>query len=271
MALYSLNCVELIFLKGEKMRKKWRYISIFLLGALFLFACSTNKEPLLLNNTNAQELVIVLHGFARNGNSMKEISQALHQQGFQICRLNYATIGQSVEEVKEDVFRQINSCIADDNLGDKNQVNFFGHSLGGLLIRAYLAQESTLIDSGKLGRVVMSGTPNKGSEVGDHYRGRWWSSMLGGMSQALGTLPTDFAKSLPEPAFRAGVIAGNRGWKRTSEFFDNANDGLVSVDATKLKNMKDFIVLDVSHASMKRSELVIRQIGSFLKTGNFIR
>lgn len=218
-----------------------------------------------MGDTHAKELVVVVHGFARNGASMGEISQALQEEGYLVCRLNYSSITQSVEQVQQDAFHQIDQCI-----GNKKRVNFFGHSLGGLLIRSYLAQNPALLESGRLGRVVMSGTPNKGSEVGDHYRDKWWSGMLGGMSQSLGTQPTDFAQTLPDPAFHVGVIAGNRGWKRTQDFFEKANDGLVSVEATKLENMKDFIVLDVNHASMKKSSLVIKQIESFLKTGHFV-
>lgn len=237
---------------------------LFLLWIFLLTGCATHEKPLWFDNENAHETVVVVHGFGRSGSSMDNISHALHQQGYLVCQLDYSSIGETVEQVKQAAFSQIDQCVT-----KKARVNFVGHSLGGLLIRSYLAEDPALLEQGRLGRVVMSGTPNKGSEVGDHYADSWWFGWLGGMSQALGTQQADFAQTLPTPQFRAGIIAGKRGWKMTQNMFQKANDGLVSVDSTKLKNMQDFIVLDVNHASMKRSLQVIEQITAFIKNGYF--
>ena len=55
----------------------------------------------------------------------------------------------------------------------------------------------------------------------------------------------------------------------TEKYFTSANDGLVSVESTKLANMKDHIVLEVGHASIRYDKEVTNQILYFIKNGRF--
>ncbi len=89
---------------------------------------------------------------------------------------------------------------------------FVTHSMGGMLVRAYLQQNK--ID--RLGRVVMLAPPNQGTEVVDYYNlrapflGRMLRSVLG---PASGQMRTD-AEALPArlgPAnFEVGIIDRHR-------------------------------------------------------------
>lgn len=67
--------------------------------------------------------------------------------------------------------------------GYAGRVHFVGHSLGGLLIRAYLQNKRME----KLGRFVLIGTPNRGSELVDRFRDNWHLSLFGPTTAALGT------------------------------------------------------------------------------------
>ena len=79
----------------------------------------------------------------------------------------------------------------------------------------------------------------------------------------------------PPPSTRqeglsAGVIAGNRTIDPiTSAVLDGPNDGRVAVDDTKVEGMKDFVVVEHSHAFMMRMRRTIDLTLAFLANGTF--
>ncbi|MEC8427476.1 MAG: alpha/beta fold hydrolase, partial [Pseudomonadota bacterium] len=145
-----------------------------------------------------------------------------------------------------------------------NRIHFVGHSLGGLVIRAYL-QENPVET---LGRVVLIGTPNQGSDFVDRYQDRWWLKMLGPTTQALGTGPDSLVKSLQVPDYPVGVIAGVQE-SANDAYLPGDDDGLVSVAATKLEGMKDFRLVEVGHSAMRYDDTVAQLTVAFLRNGAF--
>jgi hypothetical protein len=49
----------------------------------------------------------------------------------------------------------------------------------------------------------------------------------------------------------------------------NEDDGMVSLESTKLDGMTDFLVVSSSHAFIMRSDEVGRQVVHFLQSGRF--
>ena len=139
--------------------------------------------------------------------------------------------------------------------------------MGGLLIRAYLAERR--VDN--LGRVVLMGTPNQGTEVVDQFRDKWWMKMMGPMANALGSDSNSFPSTLKPPYYPVGVIAGVRERGNNEHLIPGKDDGLVSVESTKLEGMSDFIVLETSHSGMRYNKSVAKQTVNFLRKGRFIR
>ncbi len=74
------------------------------------------------------------------------IKFTLKKNWFKVVTVGYHSLKQSPEEIVESISKQIDECCK--NITTK--VNFVGHSLGGLMIRAYL-QDNKLTN---LGRVV---------------------------------------------------------------------------------------------------------------------
>ena len=83
--------------------------------------------------------------------------------------------------------------------GTSDPVHFVGYSMGGLIIRAYLQKYRPQ----HLGRVVMLGTPNQGSEVADAIRHFWlYRRFYGPAGQELITDQTAFAHLFDRPVLR---------------------------------------------------------------------
>ena len=213
------------------------------------------------------ENVIIIHGFGQNAKGMHSITNGLQEAGYSTCALEYKTVGRSIHAIKKQIGQQINDCFS--TFRKENKTHFIGHSLGGLMIRSYLSEYPSERHQYKIDKVIMMGTPNNGSPISDSYQEKSIFGLLGEMSLALGTDEGDFAKSLPEPSYKTGIIAGNKPWRLTRKAFNEPNDGLVPVSSTKLPNMDDFIELNVDHASMRTDPIVMNNILTYLTNGRF--
>jgi pimeloyl-ACP methyl ester carboxylesterase len=147
------------------------------------------------------------------------------------------------------------------------KIHFVTHSLGGILVRSYLSRHTIP----NLGRVVMLGPPNQGSEVVDKL-GSWrvFKKLNGPAGNELGTDKNSTPNKIGPTNFCVGVIAGDRSinWIN-SLLIPGRDDGKVSVERTKLAGMSDHIVLHATHPFLMRNRAAIRQTLHFLRTGRF--
>ncbi len=245
------------------MKQKLIYVVVLALLIPASFGCVST--PAGTPPDGLKETVVLLHGFGRNGKSMWLLQDRLESAGFDVVVIEYKSTGKSPEAVIDSVSSQINK-----RCRDKRNVHFVGHSLGGLMIRAYFSKPENKYMLEKLGNVVMFGTPNSGTALVDKYKDRWWLALMGKTALSLGTGFDDLPAKLPVPPFKAGIIAGSNGSFMSDPIFKESNDGIVGVSSTHISNMKDYIEIDVNHTMMRYNGEVARQTLSFLKTGKFI-
>ena len=208
--------------------------------------------------------VILLHGLARTDRSMGKIENVLTRQGYCVTNVSYDSREGDIETLaSKAIVPALIDCPAADS------VHFVTHSLGGILLRQYLSNYS--IEN--LGRVVMLGPPNQGSEVVDELRDVPGFGFINGEAgQELGTDANSVPRRLGPANFDLGVIAGTSSVNPVlSEMIPGPDDGKVSIESTRLEGMSDHIVMDVSHTFMMRDDEVIEQVISFLQSGKFRR
>jgi len=211
-----------------------------------------------------QDGVVLLHGISRTSQSFRKMQNAIEASGFATLNLDYASRRKALERLAEDIHPAIERFTG----GIEGSIHFVGHSMGGLLARAYLARNRPK----RLGRVVMLGTPNGGSEIADRLKNflpyRAW---FGPAGQQLGTLRDATIKAiLPPVDYPVGIIAGNRSiYPLTSVFLPKPHDGRVSVENTRLDGMVDHIVIGAPHPWLMRNGLAIEQTIAFLREGRF--
>ncbi len=206
--------------------------------------------------------VILLHGMARSARSMKPLASDLCRAGYRVRNQAYPTRPHDVDELsRRYVAPAIDAC------RDGTPIHVVTHSLGGILIRAYLQNHALPPGS----RVVMLAPPNQGSEVADHVRGwplyRWW---MGRVGQQLGTGPDAIVHRLGRIDAELGVIAANRSLQPWfSRLLPGPDDGAVAVSSTRLPEMRDFIVIDTSHSLLMFNRQVRHQVLQFIRKGRF--
>ena len=208
------------------------------------------------------ECVILLHGLARTSRSMEELQQKLEKVGYQVINVSYDSRHQPIETLARNV---VPTAAAQCAAGV--QINFVTHSLGGILVRFYLSESG--LDH--LGRVVMLGPPNQGSEAVDALASMpGFEALNGPAGLQLGTGPDSIPNQLPAADFEVGIIAGSRSINLfLSLLIPGADDGKVSVERAKLEGMTDFLVVPHTHPMMMDSDDVIEQVIFFLRHGRF--
>ena len=219
---------------------------------------------LIASVASAKEAVILLHGLARTDKSMTRMAEAIEQEGFTVLNVDYPSREATVEALAAKV---IDAALADPKLRDATRIHFVTHSLGGILVRQYLKAKRP----GRLGRVVMLGPPNQGSEVVDKV-GDWrvFTALNGPAGKQLGTGPDSVPNQLGPVDFELGVIAGDRSinWIN-SLMIPGPDDGKVSVERTKVAGMKAHLVIHATHPYLMRNSTAIRETIHFLRHGQF--
>jgi pimeloyl-ACP methyl ester carboxylesterase len=213
--------------------------------------------------TAAADCVVLLHGLARTSSSMEPLADVLTRAGYRVVNVDYPSREKPIEELAP---LAIGSGL--EGCGPEPTVHFVTHSLGGILVRYYLANNKFA----NLGRVVMIAPPNQGSEVVDNLGDiPGFNEFNGPAGAQLGTDKNSVPLSLGPVDFELGIIAGTETVNIIlSQYLPNPDDGKVSVASTRVEGMQDFIEVPYSHPFIMRAPLVLKQTQEFLTRGKFI-
>jgi len=202
--------------------------------------------------------VVAVHGLWMVGGVMAILRRRLEPQGFDFHPFGYSSIRDGLDanaaRLAEFVARV-----------PGRTVHLLGHSLGCVVIRAMLERHA------RPGRVVCLGPPFAGSITAERV------ARLPGGAHVIGRSLRDL---LARGGFGStaagreiGIIAGRVpiGLGRLFGSFAGPNDGMVTVEETRLTGAADHIVLPVAHTSLLWSREVAHQVAHFLRFGGFDR
>ncbi|TVQ84216.1 MAG: alpha/beta fold hydrolase [Micavibrio sp.] len=210
-----------------------------------------------------QDYVVLLHGITRSSRAMQRMEDYFRQHGYHVINIDYKSREYTIDRLAEHVYEEISDITAEA----EHRIHFVGHSMGGLIIRAILNRHRPE----NLGRVVMLGTPNQGSEVADFLENNiLFQNFYGPAGLQLVTDQRRIAHLFGEVDFDLGIIAGTRSIDPLSSLvLPGSDDGKVTVERTKLEGMTDHLVLPTTHTFMMRNAQVLSQTRHFIENGTF--
>lgn len=208
------------------------------------------------------EVVIVLHGIGRSNKSMVRLAAHLRAKGFFVVNMNYPSTRVSLEDSAGYVRQVVESLEGIDS------ISVVAFSMGGLVARAWLGENG---GDPRLKRIVFIGSPHLGADLASLFEENWaYKQLLGPAGQQLFIPAEGAALPLPVPEVEFGVIAGERGNDTGyNPLIPGDDDGMVSVDSTRLPGAADFACVRTIHTLLNKAPDTLEFTVRFLKEGRF--
>ncbi|EKA7393265.1 TPA: triacylglycerol lipase [Vibrio parahaemolyticus] len=203
--------------------------------------------------------IIILHGLYMHGLVMQPLSQKLRKLGYETQVISYNTVAIDESSLFDSIDHSLNPLTANV---------LVGHSLGGLMIKRYLANRKPT--TSLISHVVAIGSPLKGASIVGRIQDLGLGAILGN-SPHHGLNKHDDAWAFPQ---KLGSIAGTVPIGARPLLIRNDNtmsDGTVTVEETRLDGMQDHIEVQQTHTSLIYNTFVPQQIDHFIRTDYFRR
>jgi pimeloyl-ACP methyl ester carboxylesterase len=202
--------------------------------------------------------VVLLHGLGRSPRTFRWAERRLRRAGFSTTNIGYPSRRAPIEALADAVAERLPA--------DARPLHFLTHSLGGIVLRCLVQRRRPQ----HLGRVVMLGPPNGGSQLAARLKPRWYYRLvMGPAGQQIGTDADSIPRRLGPVDFPLGVIAGNRSLDPFRFLIGGESDGKISVEETRVEGMTDWWCLPRGHGFLLFDARVIDQAVHFFRHGRF--
>ncbi len=208
------------------------------------------------------EGVLLVHGITRSSKSMAAYRPPLEKAGFQVFPFDYPSTRVDLDTAADYLHQVIES------LDGIERLHVVAHSMGGVVTRTYRAKHQ----DERLNRLVLVGSPQKGAELADLMRGKAnlvFKTIFGPAGQQLVTDSDGFLKKLPPPDVEFAVIAGGHPPNGFNPLIPGDDDGIVSLESTRLSGAADFLFVESLHLALNRNEATHAATVRFLQLGKF--
>jgi pimeloyl-ACP methyl ester carboxylesterase len=208
-------------------------------------------------------VIVYVHGLWQSGGEAVLLRRRLALQLDADARaFSYPSVAADASSNARQLAKYLSALSADS-------LHLVGHSLGGLVILKAFELEPALHAGLPPGRIVLLGSPLRGSRTARNLARLPFGRKIMGRSIHEEVLTA--RERQWNGARELGVIAGDSGigLGRLVGSLRGPSDGTVLVEETLIERARDRVVLRVSHTGMLFSGAVARAAGAFLSTGSF--
>jgi len=200
--------------------------------------------------------LLFVHGMGRSPLSGWPMLRRLKRRGIAVATFGYVTARPDFEAIRQRLQARI------ERLAQQGDYAFAGHSLGGVLLRAALANLPPEVAPPK--RLFLIATPVHASRLARKFQHRLAYRMLTGDCGRLLASDARMA-ALPLPCVPTTAIIGTRGlpWK-PDPFLGEPNDGVVAVSEVCAGWLADQVRIPAVHtlipASRAVADIILRRL-----------
>ncbi len=218
------------------------------------------QERPLVDGTRAP-LVILLHGLARSHRSLGALEARLSAEGYEVLAFEYASTRADIEGHAAHLATLLERHMP------AREVHFVTHSLGGLVLRALLADASApWREVHRLGRAVTLAAPHGGAHIA--AEALEWDLPGWLLGPALHQLGDGRAAALPAPSLPFATVAGVRGSRGGwNPWVPGDDDGLVAESEAHLVGEAAALQHRVVHSFIMSDPEVLDWVVAFLTDG----
>jgi len=209
-------------------------------------AASCKQEP---------KAVFLIHGWGVRAVAMGRLASALADEGFTVYNYDYPTSKRNIGEHSGIFLSLYRHVLSTEKLAE---IYFVTHSMGGILLRAALAQMDEP-ECRSIEAIVMLGPPNRGSVLaylGEGKAARGINASLADMTPS----PDSYVRNIPPPPFLppVGIVAGKY-------------DGKVTLDSTLLPDGMpcERTIVACTHPGLRNPKCTLAPILSFFRSKTF--
>lgn len=215
-----------------------------------------------------KDTVVIIHGIGQYAWNMAGVEFSLKKQGYKTLNISYPSLKKNIDSLSDVIHDELKRKGVWESASPK--IHFTTHSMGGLVLKAYLNKYKKEIPLKKLGQVVMLAPPHGGSDIADlllNFLPYKW--IYGPAGQELTTKAQ--IQNQAKIYYNLGIIAGNKEWPYiiAAHILPNESDGRVALEKTKIMGMKDHITLSATHSFIAWKPSIHKQIIYFIKNMKF--
>jgi pimeloyl-ACP methyl ester carboxylesterase len=192
--------------------------------------------------------VVLVHGLGRTPLSLVGLARELRRAGHRTELVGYLGAIEHYDAIVARVRRRLVAAA-----GARVPLAAIGHSLGGLVLRAALADWPAELPPPR--GLLMLGTPQSPSRLARRFRHwRLYRWVNGECGQLLAR--AEFFAGLPAAQVPVTLVAGTRGWPGALVFGGEPNDGVVAVSEVRSAGGPEVAELPASHTFMMNNRRV---------------
>ncbi len=215
----------------------------------------------LLPDTQAEHLVVLLHGLGRTRSSLATLHERLEEDGYRVASISYASTCATIDQSARGLEQVLNE------MSEVRRVSFVTHSLGGRVVLRLLERQGAWMQQIEVGRVVQLAPPNQGSRLAAQLEGvPFVAWVLGPAILEVAEPCSNFEPTDVEFGVITGFSGKQFGW---NPLLSEDDDGVVGVSETQLGFPHHSQLVMSLHTFLMNDPEVHEAVSAFLARGEF--
>ncbi len=205
-------------------------------------------------------LVILVHGLFRTRRNMRYLRDGIQALGYEVYVASVPTTLSSLASCVEALHHQL-----EKRINSHKDIYFVAHSMGGLIVREYLAK----YQPNHVSRAVFIGTPHQGSRLASILLK---IPLVSKLFKPLIDLQPSHRQTLQRvgEAIEIGLIIGTHNNLLGGKLFLSAqSDGRVEISSADAPDAKDRIEFFLGHDEIHFKKETLEACHRFLQQGHF--